>query len=104
MRDRLNSKVCCKYLKALADPDRLRIIQTLQQGPLPVGKICQRLAAPLANVSHHLKQLRTAGLVARTRKGRFVFYALADNIVEKGSKLPLNVLDFGCCSVRLGHK
>jgi ArsR family transcriptional regulator len=104
MRDRLNSDACCKYLKALAEPERLRIIQCLQKGPQQVGEISRSLNSPIANVSHHLKQLRTAGLIAGIRKGRFVTYALATDILDKGKPGSLDVLDFGCCRVQLGSK
>ena len=33
MRDRLQSSECARYLKAMADPERLKIVQCLQQGP-----------------------------------------------------------------------
>lgn len=104
MRDRLNSEACCKYLKALAEPERLRIIQCLQKGPQQVGEISRSLKSPVANVSHHLKQLRTAGLIAGSRKGRFIIYSLAAEIFDKGVGASADTLDFGCCRVQLGSK
>ena len=104
MRDRLNSLKCSQYLRALADPDRLRIIQCLQDGPLQVGELCKRLDAPLANVSHHLKQLRVAGLVAGRRDGRFVIYTLTDRLHKSQTDSALNILDFGCCRLELGRR
>lgn len=104
MRDRLNSRQCCKYLKALSDPERLRIVQCLQEGALTVGEIADQLHSPLANVSHHLKQLRIAGLIGGRKKGRWVVYSLAEKVFEQGKRTPLNVLDFGCCRLELGKK
>ena len=104
MRDRLNSEICSVYLRALADPDRLRIIQALAEGPQPVGEISRRLRVPMANFSHHLKHLRNAGLVSTRKKGRFVYYAVSKKVLDRNAKLPLNVLDFGCCRVELGSK
>jgi ArsR family transcriptional regulator len=107
MRDQLNSGRCSKFLKALADPDRLRIVQCLQSGPLPVGEISERLGAPLANISHHLKQLRTVGLVTGQKRGRHVIYALAPRVLSQqggrggGSR---DVLELGCCRLELGQK
>jgi hypothetical protein len=48
--DPLSSKKCAERLKALADADRLRIVQTLRSGPKNVGEISsgnnERLAPP----------------------------------------------------------
>ena len=102
MRDRLNSGKCSKYLKALADPERLKIVQCLQAGPRPVGEITRDLGSVVANVSHHLKLLREAGVVTSEKRGRFVIYKLSPEILGHDAKSPLNVLDFGCCRIELG--
>ena len=39
MEDQLQSDVCARYLKALSEPDRLKIIQCLQAGPRNVSEI-----------------------------------------------------------------
>lgn len=104
MQDKLNSAECSKYLKALADPERLKIVQSLQGGPRSVGQICRQLNAPVGNVSHHLKQLRIAGLVQSRKKGRFVEYSLDPDLASTAGKNPLNVLEFGCCRIELGKK
>ena len=101
MRDELNARRCSKYLRALADPERLRIVQCLRDGPLAAGEIAERLRLPAANASHHLKQLRTAGLVSARKQGRRVLYALARRLADGGR---LDVLEFGCCRVQLGQK
>jgi ArsR family transcriptional regulator len=104
MRDRLKSSECSKYLKALADPDRLKLIQCLQAGPKHVGDLTRELDKPIANVSHHLGLLRTAGIVTSTKKGRFVSYALAPKFLKDTKTRQLNVLEFGCCRLELGEK
>ena len=105
MRDQLNSGRCSKFLKALADPDRLRIVQCLQGGPLPVGEISARLNAPLANVSHHLKQLRIAGLVTGHKRGRQVIYARPPRVLSQArGQGARDVLELGCCRLELGQK
>ena len=104
MRDQLNSARCSRFLKALAEPERLRIVQVLQPGPLDVGAISERLHSPTANVSHHLKQLRIAGLVTARKQGRHVIYTLAKRVLSPGEKGSGDVLDFGCCRLELGQK
>src|ERR1700722_13722032 len=104
MRDKLNSDRCAEYLKALADTDRLRIVQCLQKGPRPVGEICRELNAAIANISHHLKQLRQAGLVQSHKAGRQMIYSLSPDIAGKAmNPMGLNVLEFGCCRIELGR-
>jgi DNA-binding transcriptional ArsR family regulator len=103
MRDPLKSNLCSKYLKAVAEPDRLRIVQCLRSGPKSVSEIARHLNTALANASHHLKFLRTAGLVTTVKQGRFVMYALAARFARTGTGRSLDVLDFGCCRIELSR-
>ncbi|MEO6205561.1 MAG: Rv2640c family ArsR-like transcriptional regulator [Mycobacteriales bacterium] len=64
-------------LKALADPARVQLMSLLLADS--GAGVCTCDLAPAvglseATVSHHLKQLREAGLVEGTRKGTNVFY------------------------------
>ena len=103
MRDRLQSAECAKRLKALADPERLKIIQCLQAGPKNVSALADLLGADIANVSHHLGVLRHAGLVRDEKQGKFVVYSLHPDVYRpKELGQPADVLDFGCCRLELG--
>lgn len=64
-------------LKSLADPTRLRLLSLIASAP--EGEICQcELTGPLGvsqpTVSHHLKLLLEAGLVAREKRGVWAYY------------------------------
>jgi DNA-binding transcriptional ArsR family regulator len=48
---------------ALAEPNRLRIVDLLRKGPRPVGEIGDRLRIRQPQVSKHLRVLKEAGLV-----------------------------------------
>jgi DNA-binding transcriptional ArsR family regulator len=48
---------------ALAEPNRLHIVELLCDGPLPVGEIADRLQLHQPQVSKHLRVLTNAGLV-----------------------------------------
>lgn len=48
---------------ALAEPNRLRIVELLRKGPRPVNDIVERLELTQPQVSKHLKVLKDAGLV-----------------------------------------
>ena len=50
-------------LAALAEPNRLRIVDFLRSGPRPVGEIGVRLRLRQPRVSKHLRVLKQAGLV-----------------------------------------
>jgi DNA-binding transcriptional ArsR family regulator len=50
-------------LTALAEPNRLRIVELLRDGPRPVGEIGQRLRLRQPQVSKHLRVLKDVGLV-----------------------------------------
>ena len=66
-----------KALKTIADPARLRLLSLIQSQPDGEACVCH-LTEPLGlsqpTVSHHLKVLRTAGLVERERRGSWAYY------------------------------
>lgn len=56
-------------LKALADPTRLRIMRYLEQEPQSPAMLARKLRLRAPTVTHHLNELRLAGLVQITLKG-----------------------------------
>ena len=99
MDDQLQSIECARTLKALADPDRLKIIQCLRTGPKNVSELAELLGRELVNVSHHLGVLRHAGLVCDERKGKFIIYSLHPDVFSPKQS---DCLDLGCCRLKLG--
>jgi DNA-binding transcriptional ArsR family regulator len=81
--------------KALADPQRRRVLQMLRSGELPAGEIARRLGLTPATVSHHLAQLRGAELVRVRRAGQQRIYALNTSVVEDVMLLIKELLDSG---------
>jgi ArsR family transcriptional regulator, arsenate/arsenite/antimonite-responsive transcriptional repressor len=74
---------CVEFCRALADPNRQRILQMLLQGEMCVGDIVAAFGMSQPTISHHLSVLRQAGLVTGRREGKQVFYAInRDNVVE----------------------
>ncbi len=69
-------------LQALADVNRLRIVEALRDGERCVCELQEDLGLGQSLLSHHLRALREAGLVADRREGRWVHYALAMEAVE----------------------
>jgi len=100
MKDSLSSKECAERLKALADEDRLRIIQVLRGGQKNVGEIAAALAVEIANVSHHLQILKREGIVETEKQGRFVVYRLHPDVFA-ATRSTTDCLDLGCCKLEL---
>jgi len=69
-------------LAALAEPNRARIFQILRHGEHCVCDVGEMLGLSTALVSHHLRALRTSGLIRERRAGRWVYYSLDLERVE----------------------
>lgn len=65
-------------LRALAHPQRLRIVEYLSRASVPVGQVADALDLPPAAVSQHLNNLRANGVLTRERDGRRVLYRVID--------------------------
>src|SRR5262245_30014199 len=79
-------------LKAVADHDRLKIVESLRSGPKNVSELAKILKAEIVNVSHHLGVLRKRKLVSFEKKGRFVHYKLHPDVYsvsERGETISL---------------
>lgn len=71
------------FYKALSDSTRIKIINVLDEGELCVCDISVLLNMTKSAVSHQLKYLREMNLISSTKRGKEVFYRLADNHVKK---------------------
>jgi ArsR family transcriptional regulator len=65
-----------EFFRLVGEPARLGILVRLARGEQNVAGLRDELDLPQPTVSHHLKLLRAAGIVARRREGRFVLYRL----------------------------
>jgi ArsR family transcriptional regulator len=69
-------------LKGFADPTRLKILLLLGSGEVCVHQIVDALQMSQSAVSHQLRTLRSSRLVEFTKRGRHVYYRLADSHVQ----------------------
>ena len=70
--------------KSIADRWRLLILMILaREGETHVSAICRMLGQSQPAVSHHLTQLRNAGLVTYRRDGKFNHYMLDSKLVAE---------------------
>ncbi len=73
--------------RALADPKRLCVLESLSIGELSVRDLATRVSCQVPNMSQHLAVLRSAGLVTSRRDGSTVYYRLADPRVLEAYRL-----------------
>src|ERR1035438_6221366 len=66
-----------KTLRAVADPNRLRILLLLQDEELSVAELQEILVMGQSTISTHLSQLKQAGLLEDRRTGKSNLYRLA---------------------------
>jgi ArsR family transcriptional regulator len=64
--------------RALGDETRLRVLEQLIPGERCVADLMESTGLGQSLVSHHLRILREAGLVADRRDGRWVYYAIVE--------------------------
>ncbi|MFP4020246.1 MAG: ArsR/SmtB family transcription factor [Halanaerobium sp.] len=77
----INNKEIVKMLKAIADENRLQMINLLSCETLCSCHFVNILEISQPNVSHHLKILKEAGLIEASKRGRWIDYTLnEDNI------------------------
>lgn len=70
--------ILAETFRLLGDPSRLRILLYCLQSSRSVGDIAQSLDLSQTLVSHHLRLLRGARLVRSERRGKQIFYEVAD--------------------------
>jgi DNA-binding transcriptional ArsR family regulator len=68
--------IMIETLRALAEPNRLQIVELLRTGPRPVGEMVRRLRLRQPQVSKHLRVLTDAGLVGVRVDAQRRIYAL----------------------------
>lgn len=71
------------FLRAIANPNRLRILCLLRSGSKCVCKIVPAIGISDKLASHHLKQLKKIGLLNEKRDGNFIYYSLNKEAIKK---------------------
>jgi DNA-binding transcriptional ArsR family regulator len=73
------SQRMAEFFSFLGDPNRLRILSLLAKQELCVCDLAESLSMSESAVSHQLRNLRAMRLVGYQKRGRKVFYHLADH-------------------------
>jgi ArsR family transcriptional regulator len=71
--------------RALGDPARVRIVNLLAggDGPVCVCELVPALRLSQPTVSHHLRKLTDAGLLEREERGKWAYYSLSREALER---------------------
>jgi ArsR family transcriptional regulator, arsenate/arsenite/antimonite-responsive transcriptional repressor len=79
------AEATAEVFKALADPARVRIVNVLATSgePVCVCNLIEPLGLSQPTVSHHLKKLTEAGLLEREQRGKWAYFTLRPEAVEK---------------------
>lgn len=70
-----------RIFKALANADRVRILETLRDRACCTCELQAALDAPQSTIATHLQTLKQAGLVRSETQGRWTYYRLVDDAI-----------------------
>lgn len=90
---------CAHVLKALGDETRLRLLESLLVQDRCVTDLVRAVGRSQPHVSHHLRILRSAGLVEGLREGKRVCYRISPAVAKAFKDRRASSLDFGCCQL-----
>lgn len=74
-----------RIAKALSDPRRFALLETIAQGEdceCPYQKLCAEFPVSKATISHHMKELVQAGLVESEREGQYMHARIRPGVME----------------------
>jgi ArsR family transcriptional regulator len=79
------AEATAELFKALGDPARVRLVNLLATADEPVCmcELIEPLGLAQPTVSHHAKKLVEAGLVEREQRGKWAYFSLKRDAVEK---------------------
>ena len=86
-------ELVARRFAVLAEPMRLRLLQTLFAGELNVNALVEATGGTQANISRHLQTLTQAHILSRRKEGLQVFYAIADPSIFKLCELVCGSLE-----------
>jgi DNA-binding transcriptional ArsR family regulator len=71
-----------EVFRALADPNRRRILALLKGGSKSAGEIAEEFPISMASLSHHYGVLKAADLIRSERRGQNIVYSLNTTVFE----------------------
>jgi ArsR family transcriptional regulator, arsenate/arsenite/antimonite-responsive transcriptional repressor len=77
--------------KAIADPQRRKILKLLQAGPLSAGQLAETFDITKGSLSYHFNILKDADLIRCTRRAQEQIYSLNTTVFEDAAALLLDL-------------
>ncbi|MCM3128821.1 MULTISPECIES: metalloregulator ArsR/SmtB family transcription factor [unclassified Paenibacillus] len=80
------------YHKALADPNRMRMMLLLSQGEMNGQMLADKLNLSQPTVTHHAAKLREAGLIKERRDKNTIYFTLYPYLIKEHAEASLNFI------------
>ncbi|MFE9446320.1 ArsR/SmtB family transcription factor [Streptomyces sp. NPDC006602] len=81
-----------EFFRMLGHPVRIRVLELLQEGPMPVRELLAAIEVEPSSLSQQLAVLRRSGIVTSKREGSTVVYALASGDVADLMRVARRIL------------
>ena len=90
----LHSEVC----RSISHPRRLHILYSLESGDMPVAELAEKVGFSGSSLSQHLNILKQANIIRSRRRGRQLFYGIANPLVMEAIHIMARVVRETCHS------
>jgi DNA-binding transcriptional ArsR family regulator len=92
LNESISSEIYAKFFHGLANPTRLRIVQSLLEKDKNVSELVEELQIKQSQVSNQLACLKWCGYVSTRQEGKFIYYEIKDERVREILRLASEVV------------